>query len=65
MIDVYDNVLEDHIAEFVDMEVKKMGWFYDYESVKNKPNKHWHIFAGESIEEIEELNYVYILSIDL
>ena len=33
MIDVYDNVLEDHVAELVDMEIKKLAWYYDYSSV--------------------------------
>ena len=54
MIDVYDNVLEDHVAEFVDMEIKKLAWYYDYSSVAGKPNKHWHIMAGDSVEDLED-----------
>ena len=28
MIDVYDNVLEDHVAELIDMEMKKSFWLH-------------------------------------
>ena len=34
--DVYDNVLEPHIAELIDMEMKeKLLWHYDYNSSKD------------------------------
>ena len=45
--DVYDNVLEPHIAELIDMEMKeKLLWHYDYNSSKDGINKHWHILCG-------------------
>ena len=45
--DVYDNVLEPHIAELIDMEMKeKLLWHYDYNSSKDWINKHWHILCG-------------------
>ena len=34
MIDVYDNVLEEHNALLIDDEVKKIQWNYDYHSDK-------------------------------
>ena len=47
LVDVYDNVLEPHVAELIDMEMReKLHWKYDYNSKKGAVNKHWHIFCG-------------------
>ena len=52
IIDVYDNLLEPHVAEMIDMEMKEVTWKYDYNSHKDGINKHWHRFCGhETIEE--------------
>ena len=48
MIDVYDDVLEEHNALLIDDEVKRLSWKYDYSSEPTKPNKHWHVFCGHS-----------------
>ena len=56
MIDVYDNVLENHVAELIDMEMKKLSWKYDYNSQIGQPNKHWHILAGHDETEKKENN---------
>ena len=49
--DIYDNVLENHVAHLIDMEMKEMTWKYDYRSHKGGINKHWHTFCGyEKIE---------------
>ena len=37
MIDVFDNVLEEHNAILVDDAVKKLSWKYDYSSEPTKP----------------------------
>ena len=57
MIDVYDNVLEEHNAVLIDDEVRKIRWSYDYHSNKNKINKHWHIFCGHNEEECKKNAY--------
>ena len=59
--DIYDNLLEPHIAELVDMEMKKMTWKYDYSSEKGGVNKHWHTLCGhETIEEpYKFINYIW------
>ena len=51
--DVYDNLLEPHIAELIDIEMKEMTWKYNYHSNgKTGINKHRHTFCGhETIEE--------------
>ena len=51
MIDVFDNVLEDHYAILIDDEIRKILWRYDYHSNRAKPNKHWHVLCGHNEEE--------------
>ena len=59
MIDVYDDVLEEHNAILIDDEVKKLAWKYDYPSEPSKPNKHWHVLCGHNKEECELANYYW------
>ena len=63
VIDVYDNVLEDHVAEFVQLQMNELSWKYDYHSKIGAPNKHWHILCGKSSKEILDNGYEWILSI--
>jgi len=57
MIDVYDNVLEEHNAILIDDEIKKLSWKYDYPSEPSKPNKHWHVLCGHNKEECDAASY--------
>ena len=57
MIDVYDDVLEEHNAILIDDEVKKLSWKYDYSSEPSKPNKHWHVLCGHNKEECDAASY--------
>ena len=57
MIDVYDNVLEEHNAILIDDEIKKIAWKYDYPSEPSKPNKHWHVLCGHNKEECDAASY--------
>ena len=57
MIDVYDDVLEEHNAVLIDDEVKKLSWKYDYPSEPSKPNKHWHVLCGHNKEECDAASY--------
>ena len=57
MIDVYDDVLEEHNAILVDEEVKQIYWKYDYHSAADKPNKHWHVFCGHNKEECDDADF--------
>ena len=59
MIDVFDNVLEEHNAILIDDEVKKISWKYDYSSEPSKPNKHWHVLCGHNEEECGKLGYIW------
>ena len=57
MIDVYDDVIEEHNAILIDDEVKKLSWKYDYPSEPSKPNKHWHVLCGHNKEECDAASY--------
>ena len=57
MIDVFDNVLEEHNAILVDDAVKKLSWKYDYSSEPTKPNKHWHVLCGHDFKELTANGY--------
>ena len=59
MIDVFDNVLEEHNALLIDDEVKNISWKYDYSSEPSKPNKHWHVLCGHNKEECDQANYYW------
>ena len=54
MIEVVDNVVEDHIAILIDDHVKNLSWRFDYESKRGQPNKHWHVLCGHNKEECDE-----------
>ena len=54
MIEVIDNVVEDHIAILIDDYVKNLSWKFDYESKRGQPNKHWHVLCGHNKEECDE-----------
>ena len=60
MIDVYDNVLEEHNAILIDDETKKLAWKYDYPSQPSKPNRHWHVLCGHSKEECTKAGYSWV-----
>tara|TARA_Y100001951_G_C11240211_1_gene240010 strand:+ start:36 stop:599 length:564 start_codon:yes stop_codon:yes gene_type:complete len=60
-IDVYDNVLEPHVWEFIQLSMKECRWKYDYYSHKKHPNKHWHIFCGHNPKEVVENGYEWVI----
>ena len=55
--DIYDNVLEEHVAQLIDMEMKEIAWKYDYNSHKEGVNKHWHTLCGHE-ELFEEYSFL-------
>jgi hypothetical protein len=62
MIDILDNVLEDHVSELISYELQNIYWKYDYTSEPTKPNKHWHIFCAHNIGQLNN-KYSWILPI--
>ena len=63
MIEIIDDTLEHHNAELIDMSIRNLSWKYDYSSVGNGVNKHWHIFCGHTPEECIANGYDYLLTI--
>jgi len=63
MIDIYDDVLEEHNAILVDDAIKQLSWKYNYHSQPNKPNKHWHILCGHNEEECNDAGFDWAHSI--
>ena len=57
MINIFDNALEPHVAELIDMQLRDVSWKYNYDSVKNGKNKHWHIFCGHNPQECHDNGY--------
>ena len=51
MIKVFDNFVEEHVAQLIDMQMREVSWKYDYDSVPNGTQKHWHVFCGHKIDE--------------
>ena len=60
MTDIYENVLEDHVAEYIHMEMKNLSWKYDYKSNVKEINNHWHIFCGHNPKEAKENGFEWI-----
>ena len=65
MIDIYDNVLEPHLAELIDLKLKQQTWKYDYHSQQGTPNKHWHVFWGHNPWEVTSNEILHLQSIIL
>ena len=63
MIDIYDNVLEPHLAELIDLKLKQQTWKYDYHSQQGTPNKHWHVFCGHNPWEVTSKDYEWLMPI--
>jgi len=57
MIKTYDNALEPHVAEFIDMQLRDVSWKYNYDSVNNGVNKHWHVFCGHNPQDCRDNGY--------
>ena len=55
LVVIYDNVVEDHVAELIHSQIKGCEWKFDYhsnnqtEATVKTPNKHWHIFCGHDV----------------
>ena len=64
VIDVYDNVMEQHEAEFIDAKMKEVHWKYEHwQSDKKKEGYHWNRFAGNTAEEIAGGEFDFVLPI--
>ena len=60
MIEIVDNLLEPHVAEFVDMQMRDVSWKYDYKSNQKKVNKHWHVLCGHDPKEVVDNGFEWV-----
>ena len=60
MIEVKDSLVEEHIAQLIDMQMKEISWKYDYDSVADGKNKHWHVLAGHNIDECNQNGFEFV-----
>jgi Rps23 Pro-64 3,4-dihydroxylase Tpa1-like proline 4-hydroxylase len=58
---IYDDVLENHIAELIHLQMKEVYWKYDYNSKKGGVNKHWHVLCGENENEVIQNGFSFVL----
>ena len=63
MIEVIDNVLEEHVAILIDDYMKNLSWKFEYHSNILRPNKHWHLLCGHNEKECNENGYDWAHSI--
>ena len=63
MIDVYDDVLEPHIAELIHMQMSDVSWKYNYKSQPTAPNNHWHVLGGHDHDEVTRNGFDWLLPI--
>ena len=62
--DILDDVLEPHVAELIQSEIKKVQWKYDYPSNRKIGiQSHWHVLCGLNEEEVTAAGYDYLLPI--
>ena len=65
MIDVYDNVLENHEAQFVHhlLTDQEFMWQYQHRSDNTKPIYHWHRHAGKNDSDLQNNNFEWLIPI--
>jgi hypothetical protein len=63
MIEIFDDILEPHLTELINMEMKNVAWHYDYKSKVGSINSHWHTLVGHDNNEVIENNFEWVLPI--
>ena len=62
--EIFDDLLEPHVAELIDSETRRNYWRYDYHSNKNIGiQPHWHVLCGHDEEEVRSNGYDFLLPI--
>tara|TARA_Y100001951_G_C11159369_1_gene193864 strand:- start:46 stop:558 length:513 start_codon:yes stop_codon:yes gene_type:complete len=63
MIKIFDNVVEDHVAELIDSEMKNVQWKFDYPSRPRHPSRHWHVLCGDNGIQIISNSFEWVMPI--
>ena len=58
-IEVYDNLLDKSVADQISGEMSALKWEFEHYSTSNvfKPNIHWHIPCGDSLDNVKNMGY--------
>ena len=60
MIESFDDFLEEHVAQLIDLHMREISWKYDYASLEDGKNKHWHVFAGHDMKECNKNGFDFV-----
>ena len=67
MIKIYDDVVEEHVAELIDSEMKNVQWKFDYPSRGTgkdaHPSTHWHRLCGHNSTQIIANGFQWVMPI--
>jgi hypothetical protein len=67
MIEIHNDVVEDHVAELIASEMKGVYWRYEYHSkgrgLNKHPSTHWHRLCGNSGREIIANGFDWVMPI--
>ena len=62
--EIFDDLLEPHVAEYIESQIREVHWKYDYPSNSHIAiQSHWHVLCGFNEEEVIQNGYEYILHI--
>ena len=51
--EIFDDLLEPHVAEYIEDQIRKVHWKYDYPSNSRIAiQSHWHVLCGFNEEEV-------------
>ena len=63
MIKIYDDVVEDHVAQLISAKMKDVRWKFDYHSNREHKSRHWHVLCGNSGQQIITNGFEWVIPI--
>ena len=63
MIKIYDGVVEDHVAQLIDAEMRNVRWKFDYPSNRSHQSRHWHVLCGHNDDEMVANGFEWVTPI--
>jgi hypothetical protein len=63
VIKIYDDVVEEHVAELIASEMKNIRWKFDYSSNANHQSRHWHVLCGHDSTEMIANGFEWVMPI--
>jgi hypothetical protein len=63
MIEIYNDVVEDHVAELIDSQMRTVYWKFDYHTSPKHPSRHWHVLCGMTSLSVISKGYEWVMPI--